>query len=229
MKKILFLASFLSIATISTMMAQNAAGARVGATWNNVTSKDLNGTVDFKNMSSMSAGAFYEVGLGYNFYVQPELNYNEKGFRSDVNKDLTLFGINLPVGGSAVSVIKYVDVPVLLKYKLGNTEGGVKAYIMAGPSLGYALSGNIETRAKVLIDIKVADSPINLNSNNYKRTELAGVIGAGVELPIGDRAKFFVDARFAKSLTDVYELPVVGSRLRNQSFGLGVGFALNLY
>lgn len=180
MKKILFLASFLSIATISTMMAQNAAGARVGATWNNVTSKDLNGTVDFKNMSSMSAGAFYEVGLGYNFYVQPELNYNEKGFRSDVNKDLTLFGINLPVGGSAVSVIKYVDVPVLLKYKLGNTEGGVKAYIMAGPSLGYALSGNIETRAKVLIDIKVADSPINLNSNNYKRTELAGVIGAGV-------------------------------------------------
>lgn len=229
MKKIILLAGFLTLTTLTTLSAQYSAGARIGNTWNNVTSNDLNGTVDFKNMSNISMGAFYELGLGTHFSIQPEVNYNIKGFRSDVSKeDFTLFGINLPLGGSAVTQIRYVDVPVLMKYKMGNTEGGVKAYIMAGPSIGYALSGNIETRGKVLVDFKIADSPINLNSNNYKRTEVAGVVGAGIELPIGERAKIFADARFAKSLTDVYELPVVGSRLRNQSFGIGVGVAFNL-
>ena len=226
MKKNIVLAGLFSIVSFASLFAQNAAGLRIGTGWNNVTSKDLNGTVDFKTISTLSAGAFYEVNLGHNFSVQPEINYNEKGFRSDVSKDFTLFNMNLPVGASAVSVIRYVDVPVLAKYKFG-TEG-VRAYVMAGPSVGYAMSGNIETRAKVLIDIKVADSPINLTSNNYKRTELAGVIGAGVELPISEKAKLFADARYSRSLTDVYELPVVGTRLRNQGYGVSVGFAVNL-
>ena len=227
MNKNIFLASLLSLFTFSALNAQNAAGGRIGASWNNVTSKDLNGTIDFKTMSSYSAGAFYELDLGYNFFVQPEVNYNEKGFRSDLNKDFTLFGVNLPVGANAVTVVRYVDVPVLAKYKFGHTEG-VRAYLMAGPSLGYALNGTIDTRAKLLIDFKVASTPIDLTANNYKRLELAGVVGGGVELPIGSVAKIFADVRYSKSLTDVYEMPVTGSRLRNQGFGVGVGVAINL-
>lgn len=227
MNKSIILAGFISLCAFTSINAQNAAGARIGTTWNNVTSKDLDGTINFKPMSSLSAGAFYELDLGYNFSVQPEVNYNEKGFRSDLNKDFTLFGVNLPVGASAVTVVRYVDIPVLAKYKFGNAEG-VRAYLMAGPSLGYALDGTIETRAKLLIDFKVASTPIDMTANNYKRMELAGVIGGGVELPIGDKAKIFADVRYSKSFTDVYEMPVTGSRLRNQGFGVGVGFAINL-
>jgi Outer membrane protein beta-barrel domain len=227
MTKNIVLSSLFSLITFFSINAQNTAGLRVGSTWNNVTSKDLSGTIDFKTMSSASFGAFYELDLGHNFSVQPEINYNEKGFKSDIGKDFTLFGVNLPVGANAVTVIKYVDVPVLAKYKFGNTEG-VHAYVIAGPSLGYAMNGTIDTRAKVLIDFKIASTPIDLTSNNYKRLEVAGVIGGGVALPIGDKAKLFADVRYTKSLMDVYELPITGSRLRNQGFGVGVGFAVNL-
>lgn len=227
MKKNIILAALFILSAIASINAQNAAGLRIGANWNNVTSKDLSGTIDFKTMSSISAGAFYEFDLGHNFSVQPELNYNEKGFKSDISKDLTLFNVNLPLGANTTTVIKYVDVPVLAKYKFGSTEG-VRAYVMAGPSLGYAMNGTIDTRAKVLIDFKVASTPIDLTSNNYKRVEVAGVIGGGVELPISEKAKLFADVRYAKSLMDVYEMPVTGSRFRNQAFGASVGFAINL-
>lgn len=227
MKKNIILAALFFFSALMGLNAQNAVGARVGATWNNVTSQDLSGTIDFKAMSSISAGAFYEMNLGHNFAIQPEINYNEKGFKSDIGKDFTLLGVNLPVGASATTVVKYVDVPVLAKYKFGNTEG-VRAYVMAGPSLGYAMSGVIDTRAKVLIDIKVASTPIDLASNNYKRVELAGIIGGGVEIPVSEKAKLFVDVRYSRSLMDVYELPVTGSRLRNQGLGASIGFAINL-
>lgn len=223
MTKSIFLAACFSLFTFSFLTAQNVAlGARAGIMWNNVVSGDLDNTIDFKTISTSSFGLVADVKLTDNIAFHPELNYTEKGFKTNVGKDLALLGVQLPLGARASTVVKYVDMPLTIKYGFGNTEG-VHFYAMAGPTLGYALSGKLETSAKVLIDIKIASTPINLSSQNYSRFEVGGIVGGGVNVPVGN-GNFYVDARYTRSFQDVYEVPVIGSKVRNQGFGLGLGY-----
>ncbi len=223
MKKSIFLAACLSLVTFSFLNAQNVAfGARAGMMWNNVVSGDLNNTIDFKTISTSSIGLVADVKLTDNIAFHPELNYTEKGFKTDISKDLALFGVQLPLGARASTVVKYVDMPLAVKYSFGNTEG-VHFYAMAGPTLGYALSGKLETSAKLLIDIKIASTPINLSSQNYTRFEVGGIVGGGLNVPVGN-GNFYVDARYTRSFQDVYEVPIIGAKVRNQGFGVGLGY-----
>ena len=226
MKKSIFLATAFSLIILSMSYAQNVAfGARASIMWNNVLSPNLSNTLNFNTISTSSIGLVADVKLTDALAFHPELNYTEKGFKTDVGKDLTLLGVQLPVGARASTVVKYVDMPLALKYNFGNTEG-VHFYAMAGPTLGYALSGMLETSAKVIIDFKIASTPINLNSQNYKRFEVGGVVGGGLSIPVGN-GNFYMDARYTRGFQDVYEVPLVGAKVRNQAFGLGLGYVHN--
>jgi hypothetical protein len=226
MKKSIFLAACFSILSLSFLTAQKVAlGARAGMMWNNVVSNSLSNTIDFKTISTSSIGLVADVALTNNIAFHPELNYTEKGFKTNIGKDLTLLGVQLPLGANASTVVKYVDMPLTIKYKFGNTEG-VNFYAMAGPTLGYALSGKLETSAKVIIDFKIASTPINLASQNYTRFEVGGIVGAGMNVPVGN-GNFYVDARYTRSFQDVYEVPVIGAKVRNSGFGIGLGYLYN--
>jgi Outer membrane protein beta-barrel domain len=181
--------------------------------------------IDFKTISTSSIGLVADVKLTDNISFHPELNYTEKGFKTNIGKDLSLLGVQLPLGARAATVVKYVDAPLTIKYKFGNTEG-VSFYAMAGPTVGYALSGKLETSAKVIIDIKIASTPIDLTSQNYTRFEVGGILGAGMNVPVGN-GNFYIDARYTRSFQDVYEVPVVGAKVRNKGFGIGLGYVHN--
>jgi hypothetical protein len=226
MKKNIFLAVCFSVFSFSFLSAQSIAlGARAGMMWNNVVSGDLDNTIDFKTISTSSIGLVADVKLTDNIAFHPELNYTEKGFKTNIGKDLNLLGVQLPLGARASTVVKYVDMPLTIKYNFGNTEG-VNFYAMAGPTLGYALNGKLETSAKVIIDIKIASTPINLASQNYARFEVGGIVGAGMNVPVGN-GTFYIDARYTRSFQDVYEVPIIGSKVRNQGFGVGLGYLHN--
>jgi Outer membrane protein beta-barrel domain len=207
------------------MVAANAQtfslGGRVGYNWNNVNVPNFNGTVNFKTISNTNFGLVGDIAFTNNFSIQPELNYTQKGFRLQQTGNVTIFNTPLPVGVEAVTAVKYVEMPVLAKYRFG-TEG-VRFYVAAGPSVGYAVSGNLETYATAIIDFKVATVPINFEQTNYKRFDVGGVVSAGVELPVGN-AKLFADARYTRGFNTVYEVPVVGAGVQNTAFGGSLGF-----
>jgi Outer membrane protein beta-barrel domain len=228
MKKNILVAGLLSVFAITFMNAQNVAvGLRAGASWQNVQSKDIT-AVSFNNISVASFGAVADISLTNNITFHPELNYTEKGFKSNVGTDLSLFGTTLPIGARVNTTVKYIDMPLAIKYNFGNTEG-VHFYGMAGPTLGYAMSGQLESYAKVLIvDVKLSTTPIDLTAQNYKRFEVGGMLGAGVSFPIGN-GNLFMDARYTHSFMDVYEVPVVGAKVRNQGFGFSLGYSINLF
>ena len=224
MKKSILAIVLFAFANFTTISAQTfSLGAKMGYNWNNVSAPAFNGTLNFKQMTNVNFGLVGQVGLTDNFSIQPELNYVQKGFRIQESKDLTLYNVPIPLGVSAVTAIKYVDIPVLAKYKFRGQ--GASGYVFAGPSVGYALSGNIETHATVIIDIKVGTTPINLDAVNYKRFEAGGVVGAGFEVPIG-KAKMFGEARYTHGFNQVYTVPVVGAQVKNQSFGVSAGFTV---
>ena len=224
MKKSILAIALFAVASFATLSAQTISlGAKVGYNWNNVSAPAFNGTLDFKQMTNVNFGLVSQIGLTDNFSIQPELNYVQKGFRIQESKDLTLYNVPIPLGVNAVTAVKYIDIPVLAKYKFRGA--GASGYVFAGPSVGYALSGNLETHAQVIIDIKVASTPINLDAVNYKRFEVGGVVGAGFEVPIGS-AKLFAEARYTHGFNQVYEVPVIGAQVKNTSFGVSAGFAV---
>ncbi|MBL7818089.1 MAG: PorT family protein [Saprospiraceae bacterium] len=224
MKKSILALVLFSCASFATISAQTfSLGGKVGYNWNNVAAPAFNGTIDFKNMTNTNFGLVAQIGLTDNFSIQPELNYLQKGFRINEGTDLTLFNVPVPVGVNAVTAIKYVEMPLLAKYKFRSE--GASGYVFAGPSVGYALSGNLETHAQVIIDFKVGTTPINLDAVDYKRLEVGGVVGAGFEVPIGN-AKLFGEARYTHGFNQVYTVPVVGAEVKNKGFGVSAGFAI---
>ena len=224
MKKSIFAtALFVFISFVSLSAQTFALGGKIGYNWNNVTAPAFNGTIDFKKMTNVNFGLVAQIGLTDNFSIQPELNYVQKGFRIQESKDITLYEVPIPLGVSAVTAIKYIDVPILAKYKFRGQ--GASGYVFAGPSVGYALNGNLETHAQVIIDIKVGSTPINLDNVNYERFEVGGVVGAGFEVPIGN-AKLFAEGRYTHGFNEVYEVPIIGAKVKNQSFGVSAGFTV---
>jgi hypothetical protein len=201
--------------------AQVSIGGRFGVTANNVVAPSLNNTLSFNPTYNYSAGVVAEIPLGNWLAVQPELNYTTKGFGMKLSKDFKIFDISLPLGVKAETKFHYLEVPLLLKAKFGGES--VKGYVTAGPTLGYALAGRLTGSTSLLIDVKVYDSPINLNTSGFNRFEVGGLIGGGVAVETG-KGQLFLDARYTRGLTESYEIPVIGTKVMNQGYGLSMGY-----
>ena len=226
-KQIVFaVIAFVFLLLTTTVQAQNFLGIRSSLAFQNVSAPSLNGQLSFNTISTYTIGAVGEFNLSPNFSVQPELNYAEKGFKVNANAGgISVFGSTINLGGSAVTSFKYVDMPVLLKYKFGD-EGGMRWYVTAGPTFGYATSGSLDTYADVIIKVKLTSTPIDFTANGFNQFELGGAVGGGFEIPVGDN-KFFADVRYTHGFSDVYTVPTIGVAVRNTGLAIGVGYMFN--
>lgn len=216
------------IATFSTAsFAQLSLGLRGGLNFGNVYTTDgLDAvTPDFEYINGPTIAGVLEYGFSDHFALQTELAYTTKGFKLREDFAVNLFNVPVPVGASAESRFGYLELPLLAKVKFGDEV--VHGYITAGPTLGYAASGRLITRANALIEFKVSDTDINLDAINYERFEVGGSVGAG----IGFNTSFgelFADARYTRGFTELYDIPLIDEKIRNQGFALSVGFLIPL-
>ncbi len=224
--KLLAIAALL-VAFYNTGFAQFSVGLRGGFNFSNVyTTNGLDAiTPDFQHISGPSIAGVLEYGISDHFALQTELAITRKGFKLGLDKDITLFNIPIPVGATAESRFNYVEVPLLAKVKFGDEV--VHGYITAGPTVGYATSGRLITRANALFEFKVSDTDINLDAINYERLEVGGSVGAGLGFSTGF-GQLFADARYTRGFTQLYDLPVVDEKIRNQGFAVSVGFLVPL-
>ncbi len=180
-------------------------------------------TPDFFALDNYTIGAVAEVPIFSNFYFQSELNYTVKGFGVTANANIDVFNTSLPLGGKARSKFHYLDVPLLAKAKFG--QQAVQLYLMAGPSFGYALSGEVETRVKALVELKVSDISIDLDDIDYERFELSGIVGAGMNIDL-NAVQLFADARYQHGFTELYDIPYAEEKVRNKGLALTAGFMI---
>lgn len=153
--------------------------------------------------------------------LQPELNFSTKGFQLRQDGGVQLFGVSVPAGVVAYSEFRYLEVPVLAKLSFG--EGDVRGYVGAGPVVGYALDGRLNTRATVLVELDLTDTPIDLERIDYRRFEAGLVAGAGIAVE-ALHGRFFLDGRFQRGLTEVYDLPLIRDRLQFRGLSLAAGY-----
>ncbi|AWV98330.1 porin family protein [Arcticibacterium luteifluviistationis] len=223
MKKILALL-FTLIA--SAGFAQKSIGVRGAFTGSTMTKFDLieNITPDFKFLPSGSAAIFIEIPLDANFSVQPELAFTQKGFKVDeaINVGGDFLGINIPIGGRVNFKTNYIELPVLLKYHVGDKEAA-HYYVALGPSLGYMADANMTVRVLSIFPIKT-----NLNNNMFKPLEFSGVAAMGFELPVAANMKAFVEGRYQHGFSRVLDTPIFQLPVRNRTLSGGLGVKFNI-
>ena len=176
--------------------------------------------LDKSLQDAFDVSIFASITVAPNFYIQPEISYNKKGFEVGQSVDLNLFNIDLPLGVAAVTEIDYLQVPILGRLQFENEKGG--AYFLAGPSVALATKGQLRTKVSSIIDINLTRTDLDLSNSNYNRFEFAGVLGTGAFINIGS-AKAFAEFKYHHGLSNLLDDPIVNIEIKNRAFGIGAG------
>ncbi|MBP6312212.1 MAG: porin family protein [Flavobacteriales bacterium] len=104
---------------------------------------------------------------------------------------------------------RYAELPVLLKVSVNKDPNGL--FLLAGPSLGYLLSGRIEswTNGDKTLDVKYS------RANGQNRFQFSGLVGIGIE-----SESLTFDVRAQTSLTPFDRF----ARIQNVVYAVTVGY-----
>src|SRR6185312_11589633 len=145
MKKLaLVLLAGLSLATAASAQSLQF-GVKAGANFSNVNGDGLQGT-STSSLVGINGGVYLGLGFTDNLSLQPELVYSMQGFKEPDGN-----------GGTATQTENYLNIPVLLKYKLP-----VGVYFETGPQVGF------------LMGAKAKESGVSVSDKQYfKSTDFA--------------------------------------------------------
>ena len=202
MKKIFLLSGIVLLFATATQ-AQIRVGIQAGA---NISNQSRN---DFKSSKLLSteafkgfhAGVVADIPLTSNLYLQPQLQYTQKGAK-----------YTAAFGTDAKLTMHYVEVPVNLLYKINVPFG--KVYGGAGPVISYGFAGKIANNGQT--------NKLYSADKNWNRLDVSANAVAGVEFNNG----FFANVNYQRGFRDINKSDAV--TVKNRSAGLTVGYLLNL-
>lgn len=216
---------FIFLANIT--FAQIFVGVRGGVSGSTMTKFKLieNITPDFKLLPAPTGAIFAEFPITDRFSIQPELAFVQKGFvvNESFNVDgISALGVNIPLGGRIALKNNYIEMPILAKIKLGNSNEG-HAYFLIGPAVGYMVDSRAVIRVLNIFPIRTS-----LGTGLYHKGEFSGIAALGYEIPFNNGGKFFMEGRYQQGISRVLDLPLIQLPVRNQtvSFSVGMAFAL---
>ncbi len=204
--------------------AQYSIGAKIGVNFADTRVDGLLGDLapEQTTYSGFTAGIVAEIPLVNALSFRPEINYIQKGFTVGKAFDVSLLGIDMPIGAKAKTRINYIEMPLLLKYSYGTDDA--KVYAIAGPNISYASSAELRPIATLIIDFNLPRVNINLGDDIYNRMEVSGTMGLGGEIKAGN-GKIFADARYTLGFTNMLDNPIIDMRIKNQGFNISTGYA----
>jgi len=218
MKRIVLTASVMSIFILGASaqqppsMTRNVGkttfGIHAGANMYNITGKDGSGT-DLSNdlNTGFAAGVNAEIPLGSGSYIQPGIDFRQKGAEWSNGTKTTL---------------NYVEIPVNFIYKpilgTGNFVLGV------GPYLGFGIGGKATSANGTEQDIEFKDEfDITLNAVQFRKTDAGANFLVGYEFA----NKLSLNLKAQLGLKEIN--PDMGTAndqtsYKNTGFGLALGY-----
>ncbi len=188
--------------------AQLSIGGRAGINFAGADIRPLEG-VELGSEAGLLAGALLEIGLGNNFFIQPEATYLRRGYSAE----RSILGNNI-ITKTEVE-INYLDLGGLLKAKFG--ERSFAAYLAAGAFYSQALDGQVTTSSS---GIEVT-SDIDFEGE-YERSDINLSFGGGLQIGI-----LFLDIRYLIGLEDI-EPRDPELEIKNRGLGLSAGLLFQL-
>lgn len=190
MKKFLFLVSFAAL-TVSAANAQSGFGIRGGANFFNFGGSDVSEN-DYTNRVGFHAGIYATILPEGPVSVEPGVFYSVKGSQNDDGFD-------------SRAVLDYVDVPVLLRFRIG--EG---FNLFAGPQISFLTNSKFEG--------EFGGSTLSFDTDEIKSTDAGLVFGLGYNLPQG----FNVQGSYDYGLTPIFKDS--DSDVFNRGFKVSLGY-----
>jgi len=207
MKNLVKTLAFFGVLLFSfSTQAQTTFGARAGLNLANISIDSDFGGISTDSRMGITIALLADVGVSESFSVQPELHYIQKGYKVE-----TEF-LGYMIKGTLT--LNYLELPIHAKYKFGKENLG--GYVLAGPTIGYALSGNAEQCENG----NCQSEKIEFDENDgFKRFELGLSLGGGVT--IGEN--LFIDIRYVLGISN---LSNDGSEdtAKNKGIQFGVGY-----
>lgn len=198
-------------------------GIRIGGSRSTLTMQDLPNVVsdNVAYKTGFNVGVFIELPLGKNFSFAPELAFAQKGFESELGTNMNLGGFELPLGASVQTNLNYVEMPLSFRYNV--PLGNLNLYAMAGPTLGYAVNGDVTTRVRALFSFRANKTDIDLSNDAINRFELGANMGIGSSLKVGN-ARIFADVRYNHGMNNGISNDILDSKVRNVAVTASVGY-----
>jgi hypothetical protein len=228
MKRLRHLLTALSVVCVGlSTHAQVSIGARGGVSLAKTTGnggfiENFTGNLDY--IVSGNGAIFLKVPIAGGLSFRPELGYKQSGAGISSNNLLDLIGVNIPLGGSIKQRLTYIQAPMLFQYDFGYEDSPVQPYIIAGPTFNYLADGKIVSRADLIL-FQTQPTRTKIGLGTFNRFEVGAAGGAGLSFTVGN-SKIFVEGRYERGLTRLYDTPLVRVPVHNQSFSVLAGFSI---
>jgi opacity protein-like surface antigen len=164
--------------------------------------------------AGFAAGALVNFGVSDNFSIQPEFLYSQKGGSRD-NIPYT------PAGGTSVnstgkSTLGYLDVPIMLRYNIG--EDGKGLFVEVGPQGSFVL--HQRTFYENASGNEIAGSR-NTTTDDLNKVMIGYVGGLGYQITSGLQ----LGLRYNGDFSQVYKKSANVANVHNSVFQFQVGYA----
>lgn len=143
------------------------------------------GAGEYGGKTDLFGGILAEIKMGDMFYIQPEINFIQKGFSYDIHN-----------WGTQELTSNYFEIAVNMMAKF--IKGSFSPFIFAGPSFNFL--------SKATQDIVYSDTRLRFSSDAtslIKKTDIAVNFGGGAELSLSKNIDVFVMARYSLGLMDI--------------------------
>lgn len=198
-----------AFAQTTTTVGRTSFGFTAGVNWYNINGKNASGAdLSNKLKTGFTGGVNVQIPLGAGTYLQPGVEYTQKGAEWQNGNKVTL---------------GYIDVPVNLLFK--PSLGSSNVVVGFGPYIGYGVNGNVKAnngteRSVIFNDEYSLSEAADLQ---YKRLDAGANVLAGVELSSG----LSLTAKGQLGLKNIN--PDMGiandqRKYRNTGFGLSLGY-----
>lgn len=217
----------LLLAAAPLAQAQTSFGVKAGLNVATVTFEDgfeqffEGGGIDKQPRLGLVAGVFADVALTPALSFRPEVLYVQRGFTISLSGEgLSPFGEDFD--GSLTNQVDYLEVPLLLAYRIPVGQNGLAVGLEAGPTLAYKLRTG--TRCSGDFEVLGCDDA-DMDDDGFRDYDVSGALG--VTLGAGP---FGVGLRLTQGLTtidDTGDDVVAGDAAdaRNRSFSVTARYA----
>lgn len=193
--------------TLTFLQAQIGLGLRGGLTWAKAELEEDNDKFNNDYLLGYTGSLFAEIGISDAFAIQPEVSFLQKGYKNTIEDDGKY---------ERKLLMNYLEVPVLAKWRIGSET--IKAQLLLGPTVGYALDGTIKANGE----------KTDIDFDDVKRLDIGVLVGAGFDIPLGP-GSVFVDGRYGWGITNLNDAANADDyHWHNRTISVGVGYIYRL-